>query len=614
MPRKYSSSKGRAGRDSRSNTSLASSTELRAFGKHTLTLAVLALAIVTTTIYMPVSRHAFVNYDDNGYVVDNPYIRSGPFECIPWALTTMRAGNWHPLTWISHALDYQLFGLNPAGHHLMSLGLHTLNAVLLAWFLAAVTGAPLRSIVVAAFFALHPLNVESVAWVAERKNLLSTLFFILALGAYGRYAKAPILSRYLVVAAAFLLALASKPMVVTFPFVLLLMDFWPLQRIRDWIGPSQVYRVPQLPFSRCLLEKIPFLILSAGSSVITFIAQQSAGATKTLETFPFTVRLENALFAYAMYLWKAAAPLKLAVFYPHPGSSLATWKAGFSLLLLLAASWGVWRARSLAPYLVVGWLWFLGTLVPVIGLIQVGAQAMADRYGYIPLIGIFVMAVWGIGDLCVRYQINRLWVGAAAGAVMLALSCLTWKQISYWQDSYALWSHALAVTADNPVSENQMGMALIALDRQEEAMTHFRNAIALGTHDSTSYLNLGAYLSEHGQQREAIPILEAAVGMGHDTQNLVLIHLNLGFAYTSIGDYQNALAHYSASLQLDREMVVGTVKDLTQFVATHPSSRDYMKLGLLHEALQENSEAAAAFERAAQLDPSMAAGARRPPH
>ncbi len=610
MPRKHISHKKQAVQHLRLGTNPVGPTNERRAGLGSdngrLAIIALALTIATIAVYFPVHHCAFVNYDDGDYVLENAHIRSGPFGSLHWALTTMTTGNWHPLTWMSHALDWQLFGPDPSGHHLMSLGLHCLNAIFLTWFLASATGALGRSIVVAGLFALHPLNVASVAWVAERKNLLCTMFFLLALAAYTRFAKSPAVSRYLAVLALFVLGLASKPMVVTLPFVLLLMDFWPLQRVRGWIVSNPVFRVPQFSFSRCLLEKIPLFVLSAASSLITLVAQRNGGAIKTLAVFPFTVRVENALFAYAMYLWKAAAPLKLAVFYPHPGSTLDLWRICLSGLVLLAISWGVWSARSFAPYLIVGWLWFLGTLVPVIGLVQVGAQALADRYAYIPLIGIFVALVWGIADLCVAYRIKTIWPAAAVAFVLIALSWATRKQIAYWNDSYSLWSHALAVTSDNPVSENQLGMALITLGRQQEAMQHFRAAIALGTHDPTSYLNLGAYLSEHGQQREAIPILEAALRMGGDTEGLVLAHLNLGFAYTSVGEYQNARANYQAASQLDNERVIGTIQGLSQFVASHPSARDYMKLSLLLEVLGQNSEAGAAFERALQLDPSLA--------
>lgn len=358
--------------------------QTRASGDHvylllssrSVALVAVLLVIVTFAAYSPVRNHAFVNYDDDDYVVHNSHIHSGlTLSSIEWAWTTMAEGNWHPLTWISHAVDCGLFGLDPGGHHLMNLGLHLLNAALLVWFLILVTRAPGRSLIVAALFALHPLNVESVAWVAERNNVLSTCFFLLALIVYYRYARRPSVSRYMVLLAVFFLALTSKPMVVTLPFVLLLIDYWPLQSIEGWTTPSAASNVPQITFSRCVLEKLPLLVMSAASSVITVIAQRSGGAVKTLEAFPLAVRLENAACAYVMYLRKATFPWRLAVFYPHPGSELSAWKGGLALLFLLVVTWLAWKARSRAPYLVVGWLWFVGTLVPVIGIVQVRAQA-----------------------------------------------------------------------------------------------------------------------------------------------------------------------------------------------------------------------------------------------
>jgi protein O-mannosyl-transferase len=605
LPGKRSSSRNKNKMDVRRSAALAPAASRLDLRRIAIALAV--LAVVTSAIYSPVSHHAFVNYDDGDYVTNNAHVRAGlSLQTVGWALTSIQTtGNWHPLTWMSHALDCQLFGLDPGGHHLVSLALHVLNVVLLAWLLIAATKAPIRSLLVAALFAIHPLNVESVAWIAERKNVLSTLFFLLALYAYGRYVRNPGWGRYLAVVACFLLGLMSKPMVVTLPFVLLLADYWPLCRVQGWSAPSANFSFEQQSFLRCVCEKIPLLMMSAASAVITVIAQRSSGSVKTLNAFSFPVRLENAAYAYVEYLWKAAFPVHLAAFYPHPGTSLSLWKIVLSALFLLVVSGVAWMTRRSAPYLIVGWLWFLGTLVPVIGLVQVGAQAMADRYAYVPLIGIFVAVVWGLGDLCGRYRIKLLWPASAAGLVLLIFGWLTWRQVSYWQDSYTLWSHALEVAPDNPVSENQLGMALLILDRQEEAMQRFQRTIELGTHDPTSYLNLGSYMSEHGRYREAIPLLETAASMNKDVENAVLANLNLGFAYTSLGDYNNARLHYRDALQLDPERVGDTIQRLAQFTAAHPSARDYMKLALMLEEAGQKEDAGVAFERAVELDPKL---------
>lgn len=608
MPGKQNSSKKRANPVPRYKEKLAGAANpgsgFRLLVTYPESLFVLLLLSATFAIYSPVREHAFVNYDDVYYVGQNAHIQAGlNWQSVRWALTTGTQGNWHPLTWISHMIDWRLFGPDPAGHHLMSLWLHILSVGLLAWLLTSVTGAPRRSIVVAALFALHPINVESVAWVAERKNVLSTLFFLLTLAAYGRYTRKPSVARYLGVVTVFVLALASKPMVVTLPFVLLLLDYWPLQRVQGWITSGRAYAVPQISFIRCALEKVPLLALSAASSVITLIMQRAGGAVKALDVYSISIRLQNAVYAYVMYLWKALFPARLAVFYPHPGSNLDSWQVGFSIIFVVATMWGAWAARHRAPYLIVGWLWFLGTLVPVIGVVQVGAQAMADRYAYIPLIGIFVAVVWGISDLCEACQINAQWPAAVAVVSIAALSWTTWGQVASWKDSYTLWSHALEVTPDNGLSEEQLGMALIALNRRDDALQHFQKSIALGTRDPAPHLNVGAYMSRHGRLREALPELETALSLSRDTESQVSAQLNLGFVYTLTGDFQNARLHYRAAWLLDHEQVAATIRDLGQFAAAHPSARDYMKLGLLLEQSDRPSEAAAAFERVLQLDP-----------
>ena len=365
------------------------------------------------------------------------------WDTITWAFTAMEQGNWHPLTWLSHALDYQLFHQNPTGHHFTSLLIHAANAVLLFLLLMYATGRVGPSLLVAALFALHPINVESVAWVAERKNVLSTFFFFAALIAYCWYARKPDWRRYLAFAGLFVLGLMSKPMVITLPFVLLLLDYWPLGRIQGESGRRHDDR-HSLWFT-LLFEKLPLLALSAASAVITMQAQQAGGAVRSTAQFSLAVRLENAVVAYATYLWKMIWPSHLAPLYPHPGDSLAAWQVVISALVLLAVTGTVLRFRS-KRYLLTGWLWFLGTLVPVIGLVQVGDQAMADRYAYIPLIGIFVMIAWGAADLADARQIAFSSRVIPASCVLLALSFATHRQLGYWSSSYDLWTHALAVT------------------------------------------------------------------------------------------------------------------------------------------------------------------------
>src|SRR5277367_1427887 len=454
----------------------------------------LALAAITLLLYSPVTKHSFVNYDDEIYVVKNVHVRAGlTWSTFAWSWTSIEGSNWHPLTWLSHALDCELYGLNAGGHHFTNVLLHACNVLLLFLLLLWVTGSAGRSWLVAALFAVHPLNVESVAWVAERKNVLSTLFFLLAMGAYGWYAQKPNVRRYLAVAALFALGLASKPMVITLPFVLLLLDFWPLGRIQEWaaqpaprirknrkaVEDAAGNRFTQAPFLRLVLEKLPLMLLCVASAVVTVVAQRSRGAVRSLETIPLLLRLENAAYSYAMYVWKAFWPSRLALYYPL--NRLALWQLGLAVLFLLAVSGIAWKQRFRHRYLLSGWLWYLGTLVPVIGIVQVGDQAMADRYTYVPLIGIFVMVVWGLADWADSEQVGARWRVTATAIVLAVLSVLTWRQSSYWRTSFDVWTHTLAVTGPNPLAESDLGDALHALGRPEDALPHFQKAAKMQT-------------------------------------------------------------------------------------------------------------------------------------
>ena len=408
--------------------------------RHLIVFSCLLLAIGTSAIYSSVARHPFVDFDDQYYVTQNEHVQAGlTWQTFVWSFNAGYAQNWHPLTWLSHALDCELYGLNPAGHHLTNVLFHSLNVVILFLLLLWATGAIGRSLLVAALFALHPLNVESVAWVAERKNVLSTLFFLLALGVYGWYARKPNLKRYLALMVLFALGLAAKPMVITLPFVLLLLDFWPLRRIKGWplLAPSNrkarknvspgsdsfSFEVQSsftlATFPQLIREKLPLLALCVGSAILTVIAQRTV-SIRSLQQFPMSIRVENAIYAYAMYVWKAFFPLRLAPFYPYSGQGFALWQLGAAALFLAATSGFVWQQRFTRRYLVTGWLWYLGTLVPVIGLVQVGDQAMADRYSYIPLLGIFVMVVWSAADWADSRQIN---LQMRATVAVLILGC-----------------------------------------------------------------------------------------------------------------------------------------------------------------------------------------------
>ena len=395
----------------------------RSLGSSARTTILLALLLIlgTIVVYIPALHNGFVNYDDPDYVTANLHVRQGlSWSNIRWAFTATVQANWHPLTWISHMIDVQFFGMNPTGHHAVSVLLHAINVVLLFFLLARTTGYTLRSAAVAAIFAVHPLNVESVAWIAERKSLLCMLFFLLALLAYGWYVRKPGIGRYLCVGFLFAMGLMAKPMVVTFPFVLLLFDYWPLQRLKEG----------QITFPKLLIEKIPLFALSAASAMITVIAQHGAGALGITAALPLSFRIKNAIYSYLIYIFKGIWPSRLAVFYPHPENTLALWKVLLAALVLLAITVLVWHFRRY-KYLLAGWLWYLGTMVPVIGIVQVGRQAMADRYAYVPFIGLFVMAVWLIAELFARIRLSLPAAAVIGVAVLSSYAAASYIQIGY---------------------------------------------------------------------------------------------------------------------------------------------------------------------------------------
>ncbi|HYM07192.1 MAG TPA: tetratricopeptide repeat protein [Terriglobales bacterium] len=577
----------------------------------------LLLVVATLALYNPVNRHPFVNYDDDRYVTENLHVHDGlTWDTIAWAFTATEQGNWHPLTWLSHALDWQLFHRNATGHHFTSLLIHAANAVLLFLFLAYATGRVGPSWLVAALFALHPINVESVAWVAERKNVLCTFFFFAALIAYSWYARKPDWRRYLAFAGLFALGLMSKPMVITLPVVLLLLDYWPLGRIRGL--PSGTPPIAQAPLSKLLVEKLPLLVLSAASAWITMQAQRAGGAMRSAAQFSLGVRLENALVAYATYLWKMIWPSHLAPLYPHPGASLPVWQLVISALVLLAVTVAVFRFRP-RRYLLTGWLWFLGTLVPVIGLVQVGDQAMADRYAYIPLVGIFVMLAWGAADLADSRQIGLAarWIPAAC--ILLALALATNRQLSYWSSNYDLWTHALAVTDRNFIAQDNLGGALLLLDKPDEAYSHFQAAAQINPSDPMSHSNLGAYLQEHGRLPEAMEQYDRTISLTSDAGLLAATYANLGTAYRKLGEDGKARENYDQALRQNpnqssaylglgqllekQNQLDDAIRNYSKAVELNPTDTGFLLLGHALERVGRRAEALAAYQAALKLSP-----------
>jgi len=515
----------------------------------------LSLAVIAT--FWQVRNHAFIHLDDGEYITDNIHVHTGlSWDNITWAFTSTHAANWHPLTWLSHMLDCELFGLNPKGHHLNSVLFHLLNSLLLFLLLKRMTGTLWRSGFVAALFALHPLHVESVAWVAERKDVLSTFFLFLTLLSYIWYVERPGFYRYLFIILFFTLGLMAKPMLVTLPFALLLLDYWPLERIQ--LGQSGISHAAQSHPSiitknlraqafSLLLEKTPFFVLAAVSSLVTFLVQRSGGAVGGLEIYPFNIRIANALLSYLLYIIKMIWPQNLAVFYPHPGQSLPMWQAAGAGLLLLVISIAFIRAGRRYPYLPVGWLWYVGTLVPVIGLVQVGAQAMADRYTYVPLIGLFIMIAWGVPDLLGGWRYGKPALALAATSLLSALIVCSSLQVSHWENSLTLFDHSLRATSKNSQIHNNLGNVLTQKGKLQEAIAHYTEALEISPNYAEAHINLGVVLAEQGRLEEAIKHYSVALQLKPNSSEL---HNNLGVALFRLGDIPGAISSYFAAVKL----------------------------------------------------------------
>jgi Flp pilus assembly protein TadD len=520
-------------------------------------LLCLLLVAAVLAVYWQVWSYDFINLDDPLYVTNNRNVQAGlSRESVVWAFTTTHAANWHPLTWLSHMLDCQLYGLNPKGHHLANVFFHLLNTLLLFLVLQRMTGTLWRSGLVAALFALHPLHVESVAWVAERKDVLSTFFWMLTIWAYSRYVDRPKLARYLLTLLAFTLGLMAKPMLVTLPFVLLLLDYWPLERIQG--GQLHTAASAETPLSsrlsklslqalRLIWEKVPFFVLAAASSVVTFLAQKSGEAIGSFDLFPLKIRLANALVSYIRYIGKMIWPQKLAVFYPHPDHILSMWQIVGAGLLLATVSLLVTKAGRRYPYLTVGWLWYLGTLVPVIGLVQVGAQAMADRYTYVPLIGLFIIIAWGGGDVVAKWRYRRIVLTVAIGTLILAVMTCTASQVKHWRNSITLFEHALEVTTDNYVAHNNLGNEMTVQGEFDEAIAHYLEALRIKPHYAGAHNNLAVVLARQGRFDQAILHYSEALRLKADSAET---HNNLGVALVQLGKIDAAIAHYIRALEL----------------------------------------------------------------
>jgi tetratricopeptide (TPR) repeat protein len=518
----------------------------------------LLLTLITFAVYWQTGSHAFINYDDTIYVTKNPHLSAAfSWEGLGWAFTSTYAANWHPLTWLSHMLDMQLYGLAPQGHHLTNAVLHSTNALLLFLLLSRSTGALWPSAFAAALFALHPLRVESVAWVAERKDLLSTLFALLSLLSYASYVARPAISRYLVTVICFAAGLMAKPMLVTLPFVMLLLDYWPLNRFSA-IMTTESGRRARMPHALrrivpLLAEKLPLMALSTASCIITFYAQQHGRAVAPIQSFPLIPRIENAIIAYGRYLGKMFYPVDLAVFYPIP-QVLPWWKVGTLFLVLALTTAGIVRSARRQPYLITGWFWFLGTLVPVIGLVQVGMQSMADRYTYLPMIGIAIMLAWGAAAVAPRLP-GRCWLlGIAAALVLACLVTLTRKQLAHWQNSYSLFSHAIKVTDNNFIALGYLALTLHEQKRYREAEYYYRLSLSVNPWQDDMHHNLGIAFRDLGEYADAAREFEQALKI---KPSLIDTRYELALCYALNGKVQDAINHFEKVVQADPTFAKG---------------------------------------------------------
>ncbi|HSQ31261.1 MAG TPA: tetratricopeptide repeat protein [Gemmatimonadaceae bacterium] len=579
-------------------------------GRRSLQLTILTclgLAAITVVAFAAVRRFGFVDYDDFDYVATNPHVTPGlTSQGIWWAFTSGYAANWHPLTWLSHMLDVQLFGMNAGAHHLVSLGFHVANTLLLFAVMSRMTGSEWRSAFVAALFAIHPMHVESVAWIAERKDVLSTFFFLLTLWAYAEYVRRRAWQWYAAVVGCLALGLMAKPMLVTLPFVLLLLDYWPLRRRID---------------GKVLIEKLPLIALAIASSVVTVVVQRSAGAVMRLELMPFPVRLANGVVSYAEYFLKLAWPVNLVAMYPARRTLPEIGPLAGALAVLLTVTILAIRLARQRPYLIVGWLWFIGTLVPVIGIVQVGAQSIADRYSYIPSVGLFIILAWGASDLVARWPRVRFAVATAAVIVIAACTAATIRQVQYWRSSHALWEHAVAATRDNYFAHASFGYVLWKEGHADEAIPHLDESLRLRPDFVEAHNNLGVVLAGRGDLRGALSQfsealrIEPAYKAARD--NFAATNSRLTAPDTSLARYVEAVRARPNDLAARNELgaalaaqgrVDEAIEQFNEAIRIDPNQPDvHFNLGAMLDRKGRTADAVDQFRIALRLNPVHAA-------
>ncbi len=543
------------------------------------------LTLSTLLVFWQVRNFDFVNYDDNVYIYENPHVLNGlTSDGISWAFTTGCTANWHPITWLSLMLDCQLFGTNPGSMHLVNLLLHLVNALLLFVVLKKMTGSLWPSAFVAVAFAIHPMHVESVAWITERKDVLSTFFFLLTLAAYVGYVRGRGILRYLLTVVLFVFGLLAKPMLVTLPFVLLLLDYWPLERIRGQKTEDRERNTESV--LKLVIEKIPFLAIAAISSAITFMVQRSGGAMAGMDVLPLKFKFANAVISYARYIGKMFWPENLAVFYPFDADSFALWQVAMCVLLLLVISIFMIRFGRKQRYLPVGWFWFLGTLMPVIGLVQAGEQSLADRYTYIPYTGLLIIIAWGLPELLSRWLYRKIALGIAAVMVLTVLGIGAYRQAGYWKNSSALFTHAIEVTQNNYIAHEHLAQELYKQGNPALAIEHYKKALEINPYYAESYNNRGIVYSKLDRWQEAIKDFSQAIRIKPDYVDAIY---NRGIAFGNLGRWQEA------------------IKDFSQAIRIKPDLTDaYNNLGIIMNAQGNYKEAIEQLERVVRLQPDAA--------
>tara|TARA_Y100000588_G_C14223038_1_gene911899 strand:- start:493 stop:2145 length:1653 start_codon:yes stop_codon:yes gene_type:complete len=531
------------------------------------------LIIATLSIYSEVKDHDFIIFDDDIYITNNLNVQTGfTNESVSWAFTKAHFGGWFPVTMLSFILDYELYGLNPKGYLLTNLCFHIVNSLLLFLVLFRMTGAIWQSAFVAAIFALHPLNVESVAWISERKNVLSTLFWLLTMWAYINYVEKPNFKTYSLVFLSFTLGLMSKSMLVTLPFALLLLDYWPLRRLKfgKEIDSNEIFEnntAKRSKVFRLIFEKIPLFLLATGLSIVTFIVFKNEGLMRFSENLTFSTRLTNGIVSYMEYLRKMLWPEKLAVFYPHPGNTLPLLEGILCGIALVGITIISIRLLRKTPYFAVGWFWYLGTLVPAIGIVQVGGQSIADHFTYIPLIGIFIIVAWGVPELISKWRYKEKLLSVSAGIIIFILMITTWKQVSHWKSSITIFEHAIMVTEKKYPKfagiYNNLGIALYAKGENEEAISHYKMAIKVNPFHTKAYYNLGIAFFAKKKNEEAISYYKMAIKL---SPNFTNAHYNLGLALVQKGQMKEAVHHFRETLRVKPDFI---------------GARDYLEFALM---------------------------------